>query len=204
MLEVDEDSRLGREVLKGGARYRAGLVPNEDAIARMYERAIERLGCGGAAAVRDLQFLPARIRLAAQFALLAAAAVSGRGAGRVVDAACCMQQPWYQGTTASCPDHVKPPDVAPAQVLRSRRRRFARVSCRNGSDGNVAGSGRRSSTKRPGFWVCAPTPAWTSLRCVRSLAKSCLRPRWKPSGGSPKMGFWSSTASVRGSPREDA
>ena len=50
MLEVDEDSRLGREVLTGGSRYRAGLVPNDDAIARMYERAIERLGDGGAAA----------------------------------------------------------------------------------------------------------------------------------------------------------
>jgi oxygen-independent coproporphyrinogen-3 oxidase len=47
MLEVDEDSRLGREMLKGGARYRAGLVPNEDTIARMYERAIERLEAAG-------------------------------------------------------------------------------------------------------------------------------------------------------------
>jgi oxygen-independent coproporphyrinogen-3 oxidase len=47
MLEVDEDSRLGREMLKGGARYRAGLVPNEDAIAQMYERAIERLDAAG-------------------------------------------------------------------------------------------------------------------------------------------------------------
>jgi oxygen-independent coproporphyrinogen-3 oxidase len=47
MLEVDEDSRLGREILKGGARYRAGLVPSEDAIARMYERAIERLEAAG-------------------------------------------------------------------------------------------------------------------------------------------------------------
>jgi oxygen-independent coproporphyrinogen-3 oxidase len=47
MLEVDEDSRLGRELLKGGARYRAGLVPNEDAIAHMYERAIERLEAAG-------------------------------------------------------------------------------------------------------------------------------------------------------------
>lgn len=47
MLEVDEDSRLGREMLKGGARYRAGLVPNDDAIARMYERAIERLEAAG-------------------------------------------------------------------------------------------------------------------------------------------------------------
>ena len=47
MLEVDEDSRLGREVLAGGSRYRAGLVPNDDAIARMYERAIERLQQAG-------------------------------------------------------------------------------------------------------------------------------------------------------------
>ena len=44
MLEVDEDSRLGREMLNGGTRYRAGLVPTDDAIARMYETAIERLG----------------------------------------------------------------------------------------------------------------------------------------------------------------
>jgi oxygen-independent coproporphyrinogen-3 oxidase len=47
MLEVDEDSRLGREMLKGGARYRVGLVPGEDAIANMYERAIERLEAAG-------------------------------------------------------------------------------------------------------------------------------------------------------------
>jgi oxygen-independent coproporphyrinogen-3 oxidase len=47
MLEVDEDSRLGREMLNGGSRYRAGLVPNDDAIARMYERAIERLDAAG-------------------------------------------------------------------------------------------------------------------------------------------------------------
>jgi oxygen-independent coproporphyrinogen III oxidase len=43
MLEVDEDSRLGRELLKRGARYRADLVPHDDAIAHMYERSIERL-----------------------------------------------------------------------------------------------------------------------------------------------------------------
>ncbi len=49
MLEVDEDSRLGRELLAGGARYRAGLVPTDDAIARMYERAIERLEAAGLA-----------------------------------------------------------------------------------------------------------------------------------------------------------
>ena len=49
MLEVDEDSRLGREMLAGGARYFAGLVPTDDAMAQMYERAIERLGGAGLA-----------------------------------------------------------------------------------------------------------------------------------------------------------
>jgi putative oxygen-independent coproporphyrinogen III oxidase len=43
MLEVDEDSRLGRELINRGARYRADLVPHDDAIAQLYERAIERL-----------------------------------------------------------------------------------------------------------------------------------------------------------------
>jgi oxygen-independent coproporphyrinogen-3 oxidase len=47
MLEVDEDSRLGREMLSGGARYYAELVPVDDAIAQMYTRAIERLGQAG-------------------------------------------------------------------------------------------------------------------------------------------------------------
>ena len=43
MLEVDQDSRLGREVLARGVRYQAGLVPTDDAIAQMYSLAIERL-----------------------------------------------------------------------------------------------------------------------------------------------------------------
>jgi oxygen-independent coproporphyrinogen-3 oxidase len=47
MLEVDEDSRLGREVLAHGARYHADLVPSDDAIAQMYSRAIETLAQAG-------------------------------------------------------------------------------------------------------------------------------------------------------------
>ncbi len=47
MLEVDEESRLGRELLAGGARYHAGLVPSDDAIAAMYMRGIEFLGEAG-------------------------------------------------------------------------------------------------------------------------------------------------------------
>jgi oxygen-independent coproporphyrinogen-3 oxidase len=49
MLEVDEDSRLGREMLAGGARYHADLVPCDDTIARMYGLAIERLAKAGLA-----------------------------------------------------------------------------------------------------------------------------------------------------------
>jgi oxygen-independent coproporphyrinogen-3 oxidase len=49
MLEVDQDSRLGREVLAHGARYHADLVPADDAIAQMYERAIAALRQAGLA-----------------------------------------------------------------------------------------------------------------------------------------------------------
>jgi oxygen-independent coproporphyrinogen III oxidase len=43
MLEVDEDSRLGRELLAGGTRYHAHFVPDEDATADFYLRACEGL-----------------------------------------------------------------------------------------------------------------------------------------------------------------
>ena len=49
MLEVDEDSRLGRELLVLGSRYGAGDVPDEDAIADFYELAVERLARMGIA-----------------------------------------------------------------------------------------------------------------------------------------------------------
>jgi oxygen-independent coproporphyrinogen-3 oxidase len=49
MLEVDEDSRLGAEVLALGKRYGAGDIPNDDAIAEFYETAVERLAAMGVA-----------------------------------------------------------------------------------------------------------------------------------------------------------
>ncbi len=49
MLEVDEDSRLGREMLFHGVRYGAPDVPDDDAIAGLYETAVERLAAGGLA-----------------------------------------------------------------------------------------------------------------------------------------------------------
>ncbi|MBL8178955.1 MAG: radical SAM family heme chaperone HemW [Bryobacterales bacterium] len=43
MLEVDEDSRLGLEILQEGSRYGAGQRATEEAVVEMYELAMERL-----------------------------------------------------------------------------------------------------------------------------------------------------------------
>jgi oxygen-independent coproporphyrinogen III oxidase len=47
MLEVDDNSRLGRELMAGGARYHAHFVPDEELTADMYELACERLNTAG-------------------------------------------------------------------------------------------------------------------------------------------------------------
>lgn len=47
MLEIDEDSRLGREVIAGGTRYHAHFVPDDDAMADFYVAACERLSAAG-------------------------------------------------------------------------------------------------------------------------------------------------------------
>lgn len=47
MLEVDEDSRLGRELIAGGTRYHAHFVPDEDLTAEFYEIACSRLNAAG-------------------------------------------------------------------------------------------------------------------------------------------------------------
>ena len=47
MLEVDEDSRLGTELLAGGSRYHAHFVPDDDLTADLYLVACERLEKGG-------------------------------------------------------------------------------------------------------------------------------------------------------------
>lgn len=49
IFEIDEDSRLGKEILRGGARYGAGDVPSDDLTAELYETAVERLGSIGLA-----------------------------------------------------------------------------------------------------------------------------------------------------------
>jgi len=47
MLEVDQDSRLGRELMAGGTRYHAHFVPDEDAVADYYLVACATLNAAG-------------------------------------------------------------------------------------------------------------------------------------------------------------
>jgi oxygen-independent coproporphyrinogen-3 oxidase len=47
MLEVDEDSRLGRELIAGGTKYHAHFVPNEELITELYVSADEQLEAAG-------------------------------------------------------------------------------------------------------------------------------------------------------------
>ena len=47
MLEVDEESRLGREIVQGGSRYGAAEVPADELIADFYEIATGRLAALG-------------------------------------------------------------------------------------------------------------------------------------------------------------
>ena len=47
MLEVDEDSRLGRELIAGGTKYHAHFVPDDDQTAEFYETACARLKQAG-------------------------------------------------------------------------------------------------------------------------------------------------------------
>ena len=47
MLEVDDDSRLGRELIAGGTRYHAHFVPDDDATADFYLVACEMLNAAG-------------------------------------------------------------------------------------------------------------------------------------------------------------
>jgi oxygen-independent coproporphyrinogen-3 oxidase len=47
MLEIDGDSRLGREVIAGGTRYHAHHIPDEELTVDLYERACQRLNASG-------------------------------------------------------------------------------------------------------------------------------------------------------------
>ncbi len=47
IMEIDEGSRLGREVISGGARYSAGELPSDDVMADFYESACAWLADAG-------------------------------------------------------------------------------------------------------------------------------------------------------------
>jgi oxygen-independent coproporphyrinogen-3 oxidase len=47
MLEIDQDSRLGRELIAGGAKYHAHFVPDDDLTADLYVQACEVLNAAG-------------------------------------------------------------------------------------------------------------------------------------------------------------
>ena len=47
LLELDEGSRLGREVLRGGARYSVGALPTDDEMAEFYDIACRELASAG-------------------------------------------------------------------------------------------------------------------------------------------------------------
>jgi oxygen-independent coproporphyrinogen III oxidase len=47
MLEIDDDSRLGRELLAGGTRYSAQTVPSEELTAELYQTAVTFLAASG-------------------------------------------------------------------------------------------------------------------------------------------------------------
>jgi oxygen-independent coproporphyrinogen-3 oxidase len=47
LFEIDEDSRLGLEVLNNGRRYGAGAVPSDETTAELYETAVDRLHATG-------------------------------------------------------------------------------------------------------------------------------------------------------------
>ena len=60
MLEVDEDSRLGRELIAGGTRYHAHFVPDEEATADFYVAACEQLESAGVVQYEISNFAQAR------------------------------------------------------------------------------------------------------------------------------------------------
>ena len=59
MLEIDEDSRLGREVIAGGQRFHAHVVPADESSAEFYESACEWLPQHGFPQYEISNFAPA-------------------------------------------------------------------------------------------------------------------------------------------------
>ena len=61
MLEVDDESRLGRELIAGGARYHAHFVPDDDATADFYQQASEMLTAACVVQYEISRLCPSRV-----------------------------------------------------------------------------------------------------------------------------------------------
>ncbi len=66
MLEVDDESRLGREILSAGTRYGAPLVPTDDASASLLRDRLRSARVRRHRPVRDLELRPPRLPLRPQ------------------------------------------------------------------------------------------------------------------------------------------
>ncbi len=89
MLEVDEDSRLGRELLAGGTRYHAHFVPDEEAMADFYLAACEWLESSGVAQYEISNFARAGFRIAPQLEVLDTATLFRFWRGCALDVVLC-------------------------------------------------------------------------------------------------------------------
>ncbi len=81
LLEVDDESRLGREMLEKGSRYSASAVPGEDEAAEWYQWACSALHAAGVHQYEISNFARGGSSVSAQSQVLAASALSGVWAG---------------------------------------------------------------------------------------------------------------------------
>ena len=129
MLEVDEDSRLGRELIAGGTRYHAHFVPDEEATADFYLAACEQLEAAGIEAIRDFQFRRRRIRVPPQPQILDSPALSRLRRGRAFDAGLRLRR---KSMLSALPPPIRWKNTLPdhrCRRPRSRRQpRWKRVS----------------------------------------------------------------------------
>ncbi len=92
MLEVDEDSRLGRELWQGARAITRTLCRMKKPWRIFIAVACDELAGGGDSAIRDFQLRARGIRVAAQFEVLDAATLFRLRRGRAFDAAFCSSR----------------------------------------------------------------------------------------------------------------
>ena len=102
MLEVDDDSRLGRELIAGGTKYHAHFVPDEDLTASMYETACDRLDAAGIHQYEISNFARSRPRVPPQPEILDPPALSRLRRRRPLHAVQSAEQEQERARLQSC------------------------------------------------------------------------------------------------------